>query len=82
MTAFPNNSLDEDLCHGDLLIQFCAETPEEVLHALRMVIKATRTGSRSNGNRRASPPPTGPAPALWGPAAIFSASRTARRTPT
>lgn len=41
MTAFPNDALDDDLCHGDLVIQFCAETPEEVLHALRLVIKAT-----------------------------------------
>lgn len=40
MTAFPNDALDDDLCHGDLCIQFCAETPEEVIHALRAVIKA------------------------------------------
>lgn len=40
MTAFPNDALDEDFCHGDLLVQFCAETPEEVIHALRTVIKA------------------------------------------
>ncbi|MBB4199314.1 deferrochelatase/peroxidase EfeB [Rhodoblastus sphagnicola] len=41
MTAFPNDALDDTLCHGDLLIQFCAETPEEVIHALRLVLKAT-----------------------------------------
>jgi len=41
MEAFPNDALDDDLCHGDLCLQFCAETPEEVIHALRAVIKAT-----------------------------------------
>jgi deferrochelatase/peroxidase EfeB len=39
MKAFSNDALDADLCHGDLLIQFCAETQEEVIHALRAVIK-------------------------------------------
>lgn len=41
MTAFPNDALDEDLCHGDICIQFCAETPEEVIHGLRSVLKIT-----------------------------------------
>ena len=41
MDAFPNDALDDDLCHGDLCIQFCAETQEEVLHALRAVLKET-----------------------------------------
>ncbi|WP_374544512.1 iron uptake transporter deferrochelatase/peroxidase subunit [Rhodoblastus sp.] len=41
MTAFPNDALDSDLSHGDILIQFCAETQEEVIHALRAVLKAT-----------------------------------------
>jgi deferrochelatase/peroxidase EfeB len=41
MTAFPNDALDADLCHGDILIQFCAETQEEVIHALRAVLKET-----------------------------------------
>ena len=40
MAAFPNDALDDDLCHGDLCLQFCAETAEEVIHALRTVIKA------------------------------------------
>lgn len=40
MTAFSNDALDDDLCHGDLCLQFCAETQEEVIHALRAVIKA------------------------------------------
>ncbi len=41
MIAFPNDALDDDLCHGDISIQFCAETLEEVIHGLRAVIKAT-----------------------------------------
>jgi deferrochelatase/peroxidase EfeB len=41
MGAFPNDALDDDLCHGDLAIQFCAESAEEVIHALRAVVKAT-----------------------------------------
>lgn len=39
MPAFPNDALDADLCHGDLLLQICAETPEETIHALRYVMK-------------------------------------------
>ncbi|ABD87513.1 iron uptake transporter deferrochelatase/peroxidase subunit [Rhodopseudomonas palustris] len=41
MEDFPNDALDAELCHGDLMIQFCAETPEEVIHALRDIVKAT-----------------------------------------
>ncbi|MEI7065601.1 iron uptake transporter deferrochelatase/peroxidase subunit [Dickeya chrysanthemi] len=39
MTRFPNDSLDASLCHGDLLLQICANTNETVLHALRDIIK-------------------------------------------
>ena len=41
MEAFPNDALDDDLCHGDLCLQICAETVEEVIHGLRLIIKAT-----------------------------------------
>ncbi|WP_192458872.1 iron uptake transporter deferrochelatase/peroxidase subunit [Musicola keenii] len=41
MTRFPNDSLDAELCHGDLLLQICANTNETVLHALRDIIKQT-----------------------------------------
>ena len=41
MTAFPNDRLDADWCHGDLLIQFCSDSPEVNLHALRDIIKNT-----------------------------------------
>lgn len=41
MTRFPNDSLDAALCHGDLLIQICANTQDTVIHALRDIIKHT-----------------------------------------
>jgi deferrochelatase/peroxidase EfeB len=39
MPQFPNDALDPDSCHGDLLIQICSDTTETNLHALRDVIK-------------------------------------------
>lgn len=39
MTRFPNDSLDAALCHGDLLLQICANTQDTVIHALRDIIK-------------------------------------------
>ena len=41
MTRFPNDSLDASLCHGDILIQICANTADTVIHALRDIIKHT-----------------------------------------
>ncbi|CNJ59648.1 iron uptake transporter deferrochelatase/peroxidase subunit [Yersinia aldovae] len=41
MTRFPNDSLDAGLCHGDILLQICANTNETVIHALRDIIKHT-----------------------------------------
>lgn len=41
MERFPNDALDGELCHGDLMLQICAETPEETIHALRDVIRHT-----------------------------------------
>jgi deferrochelatase/peroxidase EfeB len=39
MQAHPNDALDAALCHGDLSIQFCANTPDANIHALRDIIK-------------------------------------------
>ncbi len=39
MTRFPNDALDGDCCHGDLLIQFNSNTSETNIHALRDVLK-------------------------------------------
>ncbi|XYD10703.1 iron uptake transporter deferrochelatase/peroxidase subunit [Methylobacterium sp. NMS12] len=41
MERFSNDALDPGQCHGDLLIQFCSNTAETNIHALRDVIKAT-----------------------------------------
>ena len=41
MVRFANDSLDASLCHGDLLLQICANTADTVIHALRDIIKHT-----------------------------------------
>lgn len=41
MTRFSNDALDASLCHGDLLLQICANTGDTVIHALRDIIKHT-----------------------------------------
>jgi deferrochelatase/peroxidase EfeB len=41
MTSFPNDALDPARCHGDLLLQFCAHTPDTTIHALRDIVKHT-----------------------------------------
>lgn len=41
MHRFPNDALDNALCHGDLLLQICANNNDTVIHALRDVIKHT-----------------------------------------
>lgn len=42
MEAFPNDALDPTLCHGDLMLQLCADNTDTVLHALRQIARATR----------------------------------------
>ena len=39
MVGFPNDALDADHCHGDLSLQFCANTPDSNIHALRDIVK-------------------------------------------
>jgi deferrochelatase/peroxidase EfeB len=39
MSRFRNDALDAGLCHGDLSVQFCANTPDTIIHALRDVVK-------------------------------------------
>lgn len=39
MVGFPNDALDADCCHGDLSIQFCANTADSNIHALRDIVK-------------------------------------------
>lgn len=39
MKASRNDALDADLCHGDLNLQICANTPDTNMHALRDILK-------------------------------------------
>ncbi|KAF1053843.1 MAG: Deferrochelatase/peroxidase EfeB [Stenotrophomonas maltophilia] len=39
MVGFPNDALDPKRCHGDLCIQFCSNTPDTNIHALRDIVK-------------------------------------------
>ncbi|WP_248795790.1 iron uptake transporter deferrochelatase/peroxidase subunit [Pseudomonas sp. MWU13-2105] len=41
MVGFPNDALQPELCHGDLSIQFCSNTPDTNIHALRDIVKNT-----------------------------------------
>jgi deferrochelatase/peroxidase EfeB len=42
MDEFPNDDLDRSQCDGDLLLQICANNHDTVLHALRILMRATR----------------------------------------
>lgn len=43
MPRFPNDRLEDDRTHGDLLVQVCADTPDACVHALRILMRATRS---------------------------------------
>ena len=42
MPTFPDDTLDPKWCHGDLMLQLCANNPDTVQHALRDIAKHTR----------------------------------------
>ncbi len=39
MKGFPNDQLDPERCHGDVLVQICSNTAETNIHALRDLLK-------------------------------------------
>ena len=41
MDQFPNDALEAQFCHGDLFLQFCSNTAETNIHALREILRAT-----------------------------------------
>jgi deferrochelatase/peroxidase EfeB len=42
MTTFPDDSLVAEECHGDLMLQLCADGEQTLLNALRDLMRATR----------------------------------------
>ncbi|MGQ4511196.1 iron uptake transporter deferrochelatase/peroxidase subunit [Streptomyces sp. DW26H14] len=42
MDTFPDDDLDPAWCHGDLMLQLCADHPDTVTHALRDIARHTR----------------------------------------
>jgi deferrochelatase/peroxidase EfeB len=42
MDTFPNDDLDPAQCHGDVLLQLCADHVDTVVHAQRQLLKLTR----------------------------------------
>jgi len=41
MSDFPNDALDAERCHGDILVQICADRADAAIHALRDLVKHT-----------------------------------------
>ena len=58
MEDFPNDALDRAICDGDLLLQFEADDSDVVIHGVREVLRATRSGMQLRWRQDgfASPP--------------------------
>lgn len=41
MEQFPNDALEANNCHGDVVLQFCSNTAETNIHALRDIVRHT-----------------------------------------
>jgi deferrochelatase/peroxidase EfeB len=41
MEQFPNDALEAHMCHGDVVLQFCSNTAETNIHALRDIVRHT-----------------------------------------
>jgi deferrochelatase/peroxidase EfeB len=42
MPVFPNDALEPGWCHGDIMLQICADDPDTVHYALREITRGTR----------------------------------------
>jgi deferrochelatase/peroxidase EfeB len=60
MTVFPNDSPDPRWCHGDLMLQVCANNPDTVQHALRDIAKHTRGAMQLRYRMNGFHPPSRP----------------------
>ncbi len=61
MVGFPNDALDADCCHGDLSLQFCANTADTNIHALRDIVKNLPDLLLVRWKQEGSVPPQAPA---------------------
>lgn len=62
MTQFPNDALVEQSCHGDITLQFCANTQPTNIHALRDIVKNTSDFMVLRWRQEGSVPVVAPAP--------------------
>ncbi|WP_339532431.1 iron uptake transporter deferrochelatase/peroxidase subunit [Pseudomonas mucidolens] len=61
MVGFPNDALEPAQCHGDLSLQFCANTPDTNIHALRDIVKNLPDLLLVRWKQEGSVPPQAPA---------------------
>ncbi|WP_426234325.1 iron uptake transporter deferrochelatase/peroxidase subunit [Pseudomonas sp. TWP3-2] len=61
MVGFPNDALDPDCCHGDLSLQFCSNSADTNIHALRDIIKNLPDLLLVRWKQEGSVPPQAPA---------------------
>jgi deferrochelatase/peroxidase EfeB len=61
MVGFPNDALEPDCCHGDLSLQFCSNTTDTNIHALRDIVKNLPDLLLVRWKQEGSVPPQAPA---------------------
>ncbi len=60
MSGFPNDALEAERCHGDLGLQFCSNSPDTNIHALRDIIKTLPDLLYVRWKQEGSVPPQAP----------------------